>query len=184
MIYPVYVYGSPVLRRETEDVPEDYPGLKQLVSDMFDTMYASNGVGLAAPQIGKPMRMFVVDASPNADEEPELAGFKKVFINPEIYEESEEEVVMNEGCLSIPGINEDVRRPEKIRIRYFDEDFNRHDEQFGGFAARVVQHEYDHLEGIVFTDLLSPLRKTLIKGKLSSMGKGKYTARYKTKLAK
>lgn len=184
MTYPVYIYGSPVLRKEAEEIRKDYPELKQLVSDMFDTMYASNGVGLAAPQIGKAIRLFVVDASPYADEEPELAGFKKAFINPEIYEVSEEETAMSEGCLSLPGINEDVWRPGTIRIRYFDEDFNEHDDEFTGFAARVVQHEYDHLEGTVFTDRLSPLRKTLLRGKLSSMAKGKYSAHYKTKQTK
>ncbi|MCC8018812.1 MAG: peptide deformylase [Rikenellaceae bacterium] len=184
MVYPIYIYGSSVLREEAAEVERDYPELKKLVQDMFETMYASSGVGLAAPQIGKPLRMFVVDARMYADEEPELADFKRVFINPEIYGESEEEVVMNEGCLSLPGLNEDVQRPEAIRIRWFDEDFKEHDELIEGYAARVVQHEYDHLEGTVFTDHLSPLRKTLIRAKLSAMSKGKVSAKYKTRLVK
>lgn len=184
MIYPIYIYGSTVLREEAVEITKDYPDLKQLVSDMFETMYASNGVGLAAPQIGKPIRIFVVDASIYADEEPELATFKRAFINPEIVEESQCAVVMNEGCLSLPGLNEDVLRPEAIKISYFDEDFNPKEEYLEGFAARVVQHEYDHLDGIVFTDRLSSIRKTLIRGKLNSMGKGKFSARYKTRQVK
>lgn len=181
MIYPVYIYGSQVLKGEAEDVARDYPDLKQLAADMFETMTASRGVGLAAPQIGKNIRMFVVDLSPYADEYPHLADFKKVFINPEIYWESDMEVLMNEGCLSIPGLNEDVYRPEKIRVRYFDEDFNEHDDEFDGNEARVVQHENDHLDGVLFVDHLSSLRKTLIRGKLNSMSRGKYSAAYKTK---
>ncbi len=184
MIYPIYVYGSSVLREDARDVPQDYPELKQLVADMFETMYASSGVGLAAPQIGKPLRLFVVDASIYADEEPSLADFKRAFINPEIVEESETGVVMSEGCLSLPGLNEDVLRPESIRIRYMDEDFNEREEELDSFAARVVQHEYDHLEGIVFTDRLSPIRKTLIRSKLNAMGKGRFSAKYKTRQEK
>lgn len=184
MIYPIYIYGSSSLRQEAQDVPKDYPGLRELVADMFASMYEANGVGLAAPQIGKPLRMFTVDVSSYADEEPGLADFRKVFINPEIYWYGDDEVVMGEGCLSLPGLNEDVCRPEQIRIRYVDEDFNEHDELLAGFSARVVQHEYDHLDGVLFTDHLSPLRKTLIRSKLSSMGKGKYSASYKTKQTK
>ncbi len=184
MIYPIYVYGSHVLRDETKDMDRDYPELKKLVADMFETMYSASGVGLAAPQIGLPVRMFVVDITNYADEDPAYADFRKVFINPEIYWESEEEVSMGEGCLSLPGLNEDVYRPERIRIRWVDEDFNEYDQEFGDFAARVIQHEYDHLEGTVFTDLINPLRKTLIRGKLSSMSKGKFSAAYKTKQAK
>jgi peptide deformylase len=184
MILPIYVYGSPVLRKPTEDVTEDYEGLKGLVDDMFETMYSSDGVGLAAPQVGKSIRMFVVDVSNYADEDKSLAGFKKVFINPEIYEESDDEVLMGEGCLSVPGLNEEVWRPDWVRIKYLDENFQPHDDRFEGFAARVVQHEYDHLDGELFVDRLAPLRKTLLKSKLNAMSKGKFTARYKTKISK
>lgn len=181
MIYPVYVYGSPILRKEAEEVAKDHPELQQLVSDMHDTMRASNGVGLAAPQIGLPLRMFVIDLSPYADEEPRLAESKRTFINPEIYEESDMEVLMSEGCLSLPGLNEDVYRAEKIRIRWVDENFAPHDGEFDGYEARTIQHEYDHLDGKLFVDHLSALRKTMMRGKLASMSKGKYSAKYKTR---
>lgn len=184
MIYPIYVYGSPVLRKETEEVPLSDPELKQLVADMFDTMYAANGVGLAAPQIGKSMRLFVIDASPYEEDDPSLAGFKKSFINADIYERSEELVSMEEGCLSFPKLYENVSRPETIRIRYTDENGAEHDEQYSGMAARVIQHEYDHIEGKVFVDYLSPLRKTLLSSKLNGFAKGKFKASYKTKLPK
>ncbi len=181
MIYPILIYGSPELRKESVAIEPNYPELGKLIEDMFQTMYQAEGVGLAAPQIGKNIRLFVVDASPWADDEPQLAGFRKAFINPEIYERFGEEEFFNEGCLSLPGLHEDVLRPSKIRIRYFDEQFNPHDETFEGHAARVIQHEYDHLEGTVFTDRLSPLRKTLIKGKLGALTKGKYNVGYRTK---
>ena len=181
MIYPVYIYGSPVLRKEAEEITADYPGLKQLVSDMHDTMRASNGIGLAAPQIGLPIRVFVIDLAPYAEDEPRLANSKRTFINPEIYDESDVEVLMSEGCLSLPGLNEDVYRPETIRIRWFDENFEAHDEEFDGYEARCIQHEYDHLDGKLFVDHLSTLRKTMMRNRLSSMSKGKYHAAYKTK---
>ena len=181
MIYPVYVYGSPILRKEAEDVAKDYPDLRQLVSDMHDTMRASSGVGLAAPQIGLPLRLFVIDLSPYADEEPKLADSKKAFINPEIYDESDMEVLMSEGCLSLPGMNEDVYRAEKVRLRWMDENFEQHDQEFDGYEARVIQHEYDHLDGKLFVDHLSALRKTMMRNRLSAMSKGKYSAKYKTK---
>lgn len=184
MIYPIYIYGSSVLRNENEEIIADYPGLKALVDDMFETMYASDGVGLAAPQIGKNIRMFVVDGTFNAEEDPELQHFKKVFINPVIYDRFGEEVLFNEGCLSVPGIHEDVLRRDCVRIRYRDEHFNEYDREYCGYAARVIQHEYDHLEGKIFTDHLSPLRKTLLKSKLSAMSKGKFKADYKCKLVK
>ena len=184
MTYPIYVYGSHVLRDETQDVPQDYPELKKLAEDMFETMYSANGVGLAAPQIGLPLRMFVVDITPYADEDPSYSDFRKVFINPEIYWESDEEVSMGEGCLSLPGLNENVYRPESIRIRWMDENFENHDEQFSAYAARAIQHEYDHLEGVVFTDRVSPLRKTLLRNKLAAMSKGNFSAGYKTKQVK
>ncbi len=184
MIYPIYIYGSPILRTEAAEVEENYPGLEALAADMFETMYASEGVGLAAPQIGKSLRMFVVDASPFAKADPAAAGFKRVFVNPEIYEESEEEVVLNEGCLSLPGIHEDVTRPVAIRIRWRDEKFEEHDEELTGWPARIVQHEFDHVEGTVFTDRLGALRRTLLRNKLTAMSKGKYTADYRTKLVR
>lgn len=184
MILPVYIYGSSVLRGMAEKITKDYPGLDKLLADMWETMYESDGVGLAAPQIGKSIRIFVVDATLYAEDDPSLADFKKVFINPEIYEESDEEELMTEGCLSLPGIREDVYRPTSIRIRYMDENFTEHDREISGYAARVVQHEYDHLEGKVFVDCLSPLRKTLLKSRLAAMSKGKYTAEYKCKLVK
>ena len=185
MIYPIYIYGSGVLRKEAEDIPADYPGLKELCEDMFETMYDSDGVGLAAPQIGKSIRLFVIDASPFAeDDEPELKDFRKIFINARIYERFAEEVPFNAGCLSLPGIREDVMRPSKIKIRYMDENFTEHDEEYEGTAARIIQHEYDHLDGKMFVDRLSPLRKTLIKSKLTKLSKGNYKASYRCKLVK
>lgn len=184
MKLPIYIYGSPVLRRESEDITKDYPELDKFLSNLWETMYDADGVGLAAPQVGRNIRIFVVDASAAADDDPRLKGFRKAFINARIYERSDDEVLHNEGCLSLPGLHEDVYRPERIRIRYMDEQFVEHDEEYDGFAARVIQHEYDHLDGKMFVDHLSPLRKTLIKGKLTSMAKGKYKADYKTRLDK
>jgi peptide deformylase len=181
MILPISIYGSPVLRAENMDVTPDCPDVKKLVEDMFSTMYAAEGVGLAAPQVGKNLRMFVVDVTAWADDEPELAGFRRAFINPEIYWRGEDEGLYNEGCLSLPGLHEDVSRPLAIRMRYLDENFSPHDEEFAGRPARVIQHEYDHLEGLVFTDRLSPLRRTLLKNKLTGLTKGKYKAEYRTK---
>lgn len=181
MIYPIVVYGAPVLRKETQPLTPEYPELDKLIEDMFQTMYSAQGVGLAAPQIGKSLRLFVVDASPWSDEEPALEGFRRAFINPEIYERFGDEELFNEGCLSLPGIHEDVLRHVSIRMRYLDEKFAQHDEVFSGHAARVIQHEYDHLEGKVFTDRLSPLRRSLLRGKLAGLEKGKYKASYKTK---
>ena len=184
MIYPIYTYGQPVLRKETAEIPAGSPELKQLVNDMFDTMYAANGVGLAAPQIGQSLRLFVIDATPYGDDDPTLANFKKAFINADIYERSEETVSMEEGCLSFPKLYEYVNRPASIRIRYTDENGAEHDEEYTGMAARVIQHEYDHIEGKVFVDHLSPLRKTLIKSKLNNFEKGKFSASYKCKPTK
>lgn len=184
MTLPVYVYGSSVLRNESVDIAADHPELEKFIADMFETMYASEGVGLAAPQVGRNIRLFVIDARMYADDDPALEGFKKVFINPKIYEYGDREELMGEGCLSLPGLNEDVYRPDTIRMRYVDENFQPHDEEFTGYAARVIQHEYDHLEGKVFTDHLSPLRRTLLKSKLSAFAKGKFDAKYKTRLVK
>lgn len=184
MIYPIIIYGLPVLRKETEEIPANTPELKQLVSDMFDTMYAANGVGLAAPQIGKSMRLFVIDGSPYGEDEPDLENFKKAFVNADIYERSEETVSMEEGCLSFPKLYENVTRPKRIKIRYTDENGTEYDEEYSGMAARVIQHEYDHIEGKMFIDHLSPLRKTLIKSKLNNFERGKFSTSYKCKSVK
>lgn len=181
MILPIYVYGSPVLRRKAEAISADYPELKQLIADMFETMYNAEGVGLAAPQIGKAIRLFVIDASPMDEDEPELKHYKKVFINPEILERFGKPFAYREGCLSLPELREDVVRESEIRIRYFDEDFNEHVEEVKGMAARIIQHEYDHIDGILFTDHLSPLRKKLVKKKLNNIAEGKTGTFYKTK---
>ncbi|MDB4015346.1 peptide deformylase [Flavobacteriaceae bacterium] len=185
MILPIVAYGTPVLKKKGSDITPDYPAFEQLLENMWETMYEANGVGLAAPQVGIAIRLFIVDASPFADddelteeEQKQLTGFKKVFINPQI-EESGEEWAFNEGCLSIPDIREDVYRHEEIQIRYWDENFKEHIEQYSGLAARVVQHEYDHIEGVLFTDKLSPLKKRLIKGKLNNIAKGNIDVDYK-----
>lgn len=186
MILPVRSYGDPVLKKMTEEVGPDHPGLKQLIADMFETMYAANGVGLAAPQVGQGIRLFVVDCEPFADEEdldPEereyLKGFKRVFINPYIVEEEGEKWSFEEGCLSIPGIREEVERQPRIVMEYQDEEFNLYEESFQGYVARVLQHEHDHLDGVLFTDLLSPLRKRMLKGKLRDISRGKTNVKYK-----
>ncbi len=182
MIYPVSIIGSSVLRQKAKEIDKDYPNLKQLIDDMWETMYASDGVGLAAPQIGKSIRVLVIDASPMAEEEPALENFKKVFINAKITELSEDTELMIEGCLSIPGINEEVKRSNKIKIEYYDENFEFYEEEYEGFAARVIQHEYDHLDGILFTDRVSPIRKQLLKSKLLAISKGKFEAKYRFRL--
>lgn len=194
MILPIVVYGDPVLRKKCEDIDKDYPGLDKLIKDMYETMYDALGVGLAAPQVGKAIRLFVVDASPFAevdeDEEPEytaeemeeMNGFKKTFINARILEETGEEWKFSEGCLSIPRIREDVLRKPKITIEYLDETFKKHTETYEGVIARVIQHEYDHIEGVLFTDKISPFKRKLISGKLSDISKGKFKADYKTRV--
>ena len=181
MIYPIVIYGSPVLRNVSVDITPDYPNLKQLVEDMFLTLTEAEGVGLAAPQIGKNIRLFIVDCTPWGDDDPALKDYKRVFINARIYERSEQTDLFNEGCLSLPGLHEDVRRPVSIRMRYVDENFVEHDEDFTGLPARVIQHEYDHIDGYVFTDRLSPLRRNLLKSKLAMLAGGKYKCFYKTK---
>ena len=182
MKYPVTVYGDPILRKRAKEITPDMEGLDEIIENMWETMYYSDGVGLAAPQVGMSTRLFLVDASSGADEEPELKDFKKVFINPEILELDGDDWVMNEGCLSLPEIREDVTRPDVVRLKYFDENFVEHDEVFRGFAGRVVQHEYDHLEGKLFIDYLSPLRKRLLKTKLSNIAYGKVQPHYKIKV--
>jgi peptide deformylase len=186
MILPIIAYGDPVLRKMGQEITKDYPDLEQLITNMWDTMYEAYGVGLAAPQVNYSIRLFMIDPSPFADDEnltdPEkevLSNLKKVFINPKIITEEGEEWAFNEGCLSIPEIREDVFRKPKITIEYQDEDFNSHSETYEGLAARVIQHEYDHIEGILFTDKLSSLKKRLIKGKLSDISKGKIDVDYR-----
>jgi peptide deformylase len=182
MKYPIIAYGDPVLRRKATAIePEEYPHIKQVIDDMYETMYGARGVGLAAPQVGLSMRLFVIDASVFADEEPDLKNFKKVFINASILEETGEEWGFNEGCLSIPDIREDVYRKPTVKISYYDEDWKHHEDTFSGLAARVIQHEYDHIEGKLFTDKLSPLRKRLIEKKLNDISKGMVDVEYKMK---
>ncbi|MDA7744883.1 peptide deformylase [bacterium] len=197
MIYPIVAYGDPVLKREGDEIEKDYPNLKQLIADMFETMNNAQGVGLAAPQIGKSIRVFIIDTTPfterdeDDDSEPmpeeerkQLAGLKKVFINPIILEESGDKWPFNEGCLSIPGINEDVLRQRDLVIEYYDENFELIEETYTGKAARVIQHEYDHIDGILFTDRLNPLRKQILKKRLNEISRGKTNAKYKMKFPK
>ena len=181
MIYPITAYGDPVLKEPAQDIPRDFLDLKELIEDMYTTMYHAHGVGLAAPQISKGIRLFVIDSEPMMDEGDEGKGVKKAFINPEIIEEDGEEWGFEEGCLSIPGVREVVYRPERIVIRYFDEDWNEHEDTYDGMTARVIQHEYDHIEGILFTDHLSGLKKRLIKNKLNKISKGEVDADYRMK---
>lgn len=186
MILPIVAYGDPVLRKMGTSISKEYPNLKELISNMWDTMYNASGVGLAAPQIGLPIRLFLVDTEPfsedeelNSEEQQKLKTFKKVFINAEIIEEKGSPWSFNEGCLSIPDIREDVARQDTIRIRYYDESFKEQVEEYDGLLARVIQHEYDHIEGILFTDKLSTLKKRLLKGKLGNISKGKIKVDYK-----
>jgi len=188
MILPIIAYGDPVLRKVGVDIDKDYPNLDALIENMKETMENAQGVGLAAPQIGKAIRLFIVDTSPfGADEDLEeserefLSNFKKIFINAKILNEEGDEWVFNEGCLSIPDVREDVFREPKITIEYFDENFEKHTEVLEGLAARVVQHEYDHIEGILFTDKISSLKKRLLKKKLENISKGKVNADYRMK---
>lgn len=179
MIYPIIAYGNPVLKAKATEIKADFPDLKNVIANMFETMYHANGVGLAAPQVGMSIRLFVMDASGLADDEPELVGLKKVFINPVILSEKGSEWSFNEGCLSIPGIREDIFRKPEVEITYFDENFTSFHQTFSGKAARIIQHEYDHLEGILFTDRISSLKKKLLAGRLSNISKGKVDVDYK-----
>ena len=188
MILPIVAYGDPVLKKQAKEITKDYPNLDTLIDHMFETMYGAYGVGLAAPQIGLSIRVFIVDASPFAEdddlskeEQEQLKDFKRVFINPTILEETGDEWAFNEGCLSIPDVREDVFRQPNIKIQYQDQDFNTHTEELSGLAARVFQHEYDHIEGVLFTDKLSALKKRLIKGKLTNISKGKINVDYRMK---
>ncbi|HLT52745.1 MAG TPA: peptide deformylase [Flavobacteriaceae bacterium] len=188
MILPIVAYGDPVLKKVAKDIDKDYTKLQDLIANMYETMYNAYGVGLAAPQIGLPVRLFVVDTTGFAEddelseeEQAFLRGFKKTFINAKILKEEGDEWVFNEGCLSIPDVREDVFRKPVITIQYQDEDFNTHTETFSGLAARVIQHEYDHIEGVLFTDKLSSLKKKLIKNRLSNISKGKIRVDYRMK---
>jgi peptide deformylase len=198
MVLPIVVYGDPVLRKVGVNIDKNYEGLDQLIKDMFETMYKAKGVGLAAPQIGKAIRLFIVDTHPfaesdddeeddeefSAEERKQLEVFRKVFINPRILNEEGEEWKFNEGCLSIPKIREDVNRKSDIELEYYDEKFVKHVERFEGVIARVIQHEYDHIEGKLFTDRISPFKRKMISGKLTDIANGKFSADYKTKVYK
>src|SRR5674476_654088 len=173
MTYPIVIYGHQILRKVAEEIDIDYPNLNQFIADLFETMYHSEGMGLAAPQTGKSIRIFVIDGKPAAEDEPSLADFKRAFINAQI----------TERCLSIPNLREEVMRESHIRINYYDENWEYHDEVFDGYKARIIQHEYDHLEGILFTDKVNPLRRRLLKGKLTAISKGQFEVSYKTILA-
>ncbi len=192
MVLPIVAYGDPVLRKVGEEIDKDYPGLQDLLSNMFETMHKALGVGLAAPQVGRAIRLFIVETRPfshkeeddeddefTPEERAKLAAFKKVFINPTIVDEEGDEWAFNEGCLSIPKIREDVLRKPNLRIQYYDEHFKFFDETYDGLIARVIQHEYDHIEGKLFTDKISPLRRRLIQGKLKDISKGKVKVSYK-----
>lgn len=179
MILPIVAYGDPVLKKNTKEISKYYPELEKLISDMFETLAKANGIGLAAPQVGKLIRMFIVDGE-SWDKE-KLAGFKMVFINAYIIEEDGEDVIYNEGCLSIPHIREDIKRPDIIKVQYYDEKFEFHEEQFSGLKARVIQHEHDHTNGVLFTDHLSSLKKRLLKRKLDEISKGIVEIEYKMK---
>ncbi|MBK6523793.1 MAG: peptide deformylase [Sphingobacteriaceae bacterium] len=197
MILPIVVYGDPVLRKVAEDIDKNYPNLEKLIKDMFDTMYEASGVGLAAPQVGKAIRLFIVDTEPFVTDEDDedydedeftpaerkqLKAFKKIFINARIVNEEGTPWKFKEGCLSIPKIREEVSRPEKVTIEYVDENFKKHTETYDGLIARVIQHEYDHIQGVLFTDKISPFIRKLISGKLTDISKGKISADYKTKV--
>lgn len=181
MVLPVYLYGHPVLRKEVEDIDKDYPGLEKLIADMFETMYKTDGIGIAAPQVGKSIAVIVIDASPLAEDFPECADSKMVLINPTLdVIEDESPVSRAEGCLSLPGLSENVKRHEHVVLNWLDEDFNEHEQEFKGFMARVIQHEFDHLIGTVYTDRISPIRKQMIRNKLNNLERGKVKCAYRT----
>ena len=181
MILPIYLYGQPVLKKVAEDIDAEYPNLKELIQNMFDTMHQAQGIGLAAPQIGLPIRLVVVDLDVLAEDEPEFKDFRRVYINAHIIETSDDTDTMEEGCLSLPGVHEKVTRSSRIHVTYLDENFVEHDEWVEGFLARVMQHEFDHLEGKVFADRISMMRRQMNKGKLANLAKGNVACGYKTK---
>ena len=182
MVLPVYVYGMSVLRKVAQEIPVDFEGLDQFIDDLFETMHASDGVGLAAPQVGKSLRIFVVDTNPmaeNNEDEPELKDFRKVFINPIILEEWGDSWSFEEGCLSLPNLREEVSRPGHVKIEYYDEKWVLHEEDYDGIRARVIQHEYDHLEGKLFTDKVNPIKRKLLAPRLKSISRGRVDCDYK-----
>ncbi len=182
MILPIYIYGQPVLRKVAEDIPADYPELEQFIADMYETLDQSEGIGLAAPQVGRSVRIVVIDLDVLSDDMPEYKGFRHAFINPHIVEYDESKTdSMEEGCLSLPAIHEKVTRPTRIRVQWLDEEMQAHDEWIEGYLARVMQHEFDHLDGKMFVDRVSPLRRQLIKSKLKALTQGRYRCGYKTK---
>ncbi|MDO5447398.1 MAG: peptide deformylase [Prevotellaceae bacterium] len=184
MILPIYIYGMPVLRKVAEDVKADDPEIKQLIDDMYETLDKSGGVGLAGPQVGRQSRVVVIDLNVLAEDYPEYTGYRHAFINAHIVEFGDEKDSSDEGCLSLPGLSEKVVRPTKIRVQYIDEDLNPHDEWVGGYLARVMQHEFDHLEGKLYIDHITPLRKQLIKPKLNRLLRGQVSCNYKCKVAR
>ena len=182
MILPIYIYGQPVLRKVSDDITPDYSDLKELIANMFETLTASDGVGLAAPQIGLNIRLVVIDLDVLSEDLPEYKDFRKAFINPHILEYDETNIdSLEEGCLSVPGIHESVKRPTRIHVKYMDEDFNEHDEWVEGYLARVMQHEFDHLDAKIFIDRISPLRRQLIKSKIKAILQGRFKCNYRTK---
>ena len=182
MILPIYIYGQPVLRKVAEDIPADYPELEQFIADMYETLDQSEGIGLAAPQVGRSVRIVVIDLDVLSDDMPEYKGFRHAFINPHIVEYDESKTdSMEEGCLSLPAIHEKVTRSTRIRVQWLEEELKPHDEWIEGYLARVMQHEFDHLDGKMFVDRVSPLRRQLIKSKLKSLTQGRYRCGYKTK---
>jgi len=183
MILPIISYGNAILKIAAKKIEKDYPDLSELIRNMFETMYEASGVGLAAPQVGLSIRLFIVDASDFAKDYPEAQGFKRAFINPRITEESGEEWVFNEGCLSFPTLREDIKRKPNIKIEYYDETFSLHSDEYSGVIARIIQHEFDHINGIVFIDRLSQLKKRLLKRKLQTIANGEVEIKYKMQFA-
>ena len=184
MVLPIFVYGNPVLRKKAVDIGPDYPKFNDFVTNLWDTLEKCDGLGLAAPQVGEAIRMFAIDGKRLVEDDPSMEGFRKLFINARILERSGEDNTYNEGCLSLPGIHEDVIRKSIIRINYQDENFVTHEETFDGLKARIIQHEYDHIDGILFVDHLSPLKRKMLKGKLTAIMLGKADAKFKMKLPK
>jgi peptide deformylase len=184
MILPIEIYGSPILRKMSENISSDYPNLNKIIEDMFETMYKADGIGLAAPQVGLNIRLIVIDADCMSDDDPSVAEFKVVLINPVIKKREGDIYAYQEGCLSLPGIREEVKRPSVITMEYLDENFNLHTEVFDGLKARIIQHEYDHIEATLFIDHLSPLKRKLLRSKLNTITKGEHEAAYKTRSLK
>jgi peptide deformylase len=184
MVYPIFVYGSPVLRKVAKEIDKNYPKLKEFIENMFETMQRSDGIGLAAPQIGESVRLFVINGAPWAEDDESLRYFKKTFINAKIYERFGEDNIYNEGCLSLPGIREEITRKSNIKISYYDENFEFHDEEYDGLKARVIQHEYDHIDGVLLIDHLPQLKRKLLKRRLTDISKGIVDVSYKIKAPK